>query len=453
MPIPFKPAKTLREVFNAVDPARPLQSGDPRYVDSTAVRGNEDVVTALYETITWSESVTTQLFTGHRGCGKSTELLRLKECLEQADYAVVYFEADHVIDLNNLVYTDLLIAMTRQLHASLPEIGVKPNHRLLDDVLAWFAEVVYEENNLDEVKAELAGEFKLSFPDLISPFAQMMARITGQIKTSAQSRKQVRQHLEPQITQLIANINLLLRDVDVKLRKKGKQGLVLIIDNLDRIPFRTLSDDGRRNSHDALYIENGEQLRDLHCNLIYSVPIAMFYSPHAPVLENIFPDNFIMPMIKTRDRNGQPYADGEAIMRTILERRIVLDEIFEQAALERLCKASGGHPRDLMTLVRYACRYAQPRYPKAIDVAAAERAIGRLVNGYGRMIPEEHIPLLAQVHLSKQIQNDNAHRLMLHNLSVLEYINGSPPWHDVHPAVLRLPKFQEALTHARANQP
>lgn len=38
---------------------------------------------------------------------------------------------------------------------------------------------------------------------------------------------------------------------------------------------------------------------------------------------------------------------------------------------------------------------------------------------------------------------------MLYNLSVLEYINDAPPWHDVHPAVTKLPKFQEALRDER----
>jgi len=38
---------------------------------------------------------------------------------------------------------------------------------------------------------------------------------------------------------------------------------------------------------------------------------------------------------------------------------------------------------------------------------------------------------------------------MLYNLSVLEYLDGPPPWHDVHPAVRGLPKFQEALKRER----
>jgi len=38
---------------------------------------------------------------------------------------------------------------------------------------------------------------------------------------------------------------------------------------------------------------------------------------------------------------------------------------------------------------------------------------------------------------------------MLYNLSVLEYVNDAPPWHDVHPAVTQLPKFQAALRDER----
>ena len=49
------------------------------------------------------------------------------------------------------------------------------------------------------------------------------------------------------------------------------------------------------------------------------------------------------------------------------------------------------------------------------------------------------------------VENDVDHQLMLYNLSVLEYLNGPPPWYDVHPAVRRLPKFQEALEREREN--
>ena len=69
-------AKTLRDAFNAVDPAQPLSANDKRYVNCTDVRGDEDVVKALCNTILRSDLPRHQLCTGHRGSGKSTELLR-----------------------------------------------------------------------------------------------------------------------------------------------------------------------------------------------------------------------------------------------------------------------------------------------------------------------------------------------------------------------------------------
>jgi len=97
-----------------------------------------------------------------------------------------------------------------------------------------------------------------------------------------------------------------------------------------------------------------------------------------------------------------------------------------------------------MALATYAIEYADERAPRPVTLAAAERAVGLLVNEFGRMIPEAHFPLLARVHRLKSVQNDADHQTMLYNLSVLEYTNGQPSWHDVHPIVLRLPKFKEA---------
>lgn len=103
-----------------------------------------------------------------------------------------------------------------------------------------------------------------------------------------------------------------------------------------------------------------------------------------------------------------------------------------------------------MILVRYACTYARRDvWPQPITQDVAQRAEARLVAEYSRMIPEEHFPLLARVHRLKTVQNDEAHELMLYNLSVLEYVNAAPPCHDVHPAVTRLPKFQKALHYER----
>lgn len=95
-----------------------------------------------------------------------------------------------------------------------------------------------------------------------------------------------------------------------------------------------------------------------------------------------------------------------------------------------------------MTLVRYALDFV---HDPPVTREAARKAFRRLVNDYGRSIPDEHWPLLARVHREQTVRNDDDHQLMLFNLSVLEYQN-EDRWCDVQPAVLELPQFQAALT-------
>lgn len=443
-------ARTLKDAYNQSDPVQPLHPGDARYVDCTPVRGNEDVVAQLFHAITWSDAYVTQLFTGHRGSGKSTELLRLQARLEEAGYVVLYFEADDDLDLNDLEYTDLLLSVARRVVADLLDKGIALPNDLLASVTDWFSETLYTEEKRREVERELAAEARLGIglPETMPLVAQLLARVTGQIKTGRAIKTEIRRRLDPQVSQLIGNLNLLLDAANAGIKRQGKQGLVVLIDNLDRIVFRDLG--GGRTSHHALYVEHGEQLRALRCHAVYTVPISVIYSDRATTVTAIFPDYQVLPMLKVRNRDGSEYSPGLQYLRAILASRIDCDLLFTPDALDYLCRSSGGHPRDLMILVRYACNYA-PRdvWPRPITLEVARRAESRLVAEYSRMIPEGHFPLLARVHLLKTVQNDEAHQLMLYNLSVLEYINDAPPWHDVHPAVIRLPKFQDALRNER----
>ena len=443
-------ATTLKDAYNAVDPAQPLFPHDPRYVDLTPVRGT-DVVDSLFTNLTWSQRFLSQLITGHRGCGKSTELLRLRARLEEAGYVVLYFEADDDLDLNDLEYTDLLLTMARHVVSDLHPYGISLRPELLEDIEAWFSETLYTKEQHREIERELSSEARLGLglPEGLPLLAYLMARVTGQIKTGRAVKSEIRRKLDPQVSQLIGNLNLLLKDAQVKLLQQQKLGLVFLVDNLDRLIYRDLGD--RRTTHTALYVEHGEQLCALDCHTIYTVPISLMYSHYATVVRSIFPRHHVLPMIKWHHRDDTPSIEGMNYLRELLAARLDLELLCTPEAVEYLCRASGGHPRDLMILTRQACEYA-PRdvWPRPITLTVAQRAEADLVADYSRMIPEEHYPLLARVHLTKEVRSDEAHELMLYNLTVLEYINGTPPWHDVHPAVLRLPKFQAALAAERA---
>jgi hypothetical protein len=74
----------LTEIYSSFEPFQPPPK--EAYVDCQEVRGGWEVVRELGRKIARSKKPTCQLYSGHRGVGKSTELLRLKEYLEQQKY-------------------------------------------------------------------------------------------------------------------------------------------------------------------------------------------------------------------------------------------------------------------------------------------------------------------------------------------------------------------------------
>ena len=73
----------LRQFYHACNPSKTIVVGNPEerryYIDFSSVRGGK-IIEELSRTIARlsPEDPTCQLFTGHIGCGKSTELLKLK---------------------------------------------------------------------------------------------------------------------------------------------------------------------------------------------------------------------------------------------------------------------------------------------------------------------------------------------------------------------------------------
>ena len=94
----------LIQFYKACNPSKTIDMANPQdrqyYIDFSSVRGG-NLVGELCRTVTLlsGDEPTCQLFSGHIGCGKSTELFRLKDTLEQQGYHVVYFESSQDLDM------------------------------------------------------------------------------------------------------------------------------------------------------------------------------------------------------------------------------------------------------------------------------------------------------------------------------------------------------------------
>ena len=171
----------LTRIYNSFDPSRPLPAGDPQYIDCREVRGDEDIVSDLGKRIRNSDQMTYQLYTGHRGSGKSTELQRLQKSLEEHGFFVVYFEADEEdIDPQNVEYIDILLACTRRFLKEMHALGdAGPIRRWLQD--RW-------QELKDLAQMELSVE-KISLDQALSVFT----KLTASIRAEPSQRSKIRE--------------------------------------------------------------------------------------------------------------------------------------------------------------------------------------------------------------------------------------------------------------------
>ena len=272
----------LKRLYNAFDPFQPLPAGDPAYVDCEEVRGDGNILEALGNEILYSDRNTCQLYAGHRGAGKSTELLRLQQFLDEKGFFVVYFPADEKdIDPEDVQYTDILLACTRNILAAFKDQTNSPA------ILNWL------KGRFEDLKDFLQTEI---FLDELSIEAQVsqLAKITTKIRSEPNERRKIRDLINPHTTTLTQALNEFIQDVKKNL-PSGYDELVLIADNLDRIVPVIQGQD--RSNHDQIFIDRNEQLKALDCHLVYTVPISLIYSDRSSSLVDIYGTPQVLPMI------------------------------------------------------------------------------------------------------------------------------------------------------------
>lgn len=431
-------ASTLKTAYRICNVA-PLTGDDIKqyYVDLSAVRKTE-AIEGVNTLLDFQEpgEFETILFTGHRGCGKSTELKRIQSQWEQ-DYKVVYLEVNEETDINDATYIDLYLIVIKQIEFELRKMGLKLDPELLKSFEDWFKEVIKENEQSVESSVSITGEASLGAD---APFiAKLLVKLLAQIKGSDKQKTTIRQTLQQDISRLKADINLLLADAYKKIKQQYPKGFLIIFDNLDRVPPAV---------GDHLFFDYCTQLQELQTTIIYTVPISVLCSPKN--LINSFENYHLMPMINIyqfeRDCPVLLYnQSGLDAIASIIERRVNIEAIFESKnLLLELAKASGGHVRQLMQMMRIACQTARTRKHEKIKAEDITYSINQEKFNFERIIPEEHYPILADVYLHKDINKNEIGQLMLFNTSVLEY-NGDHRWNYPNPMVIQSELFQTIL--------
>ncbi|HEY9598835.1 MAG TPA: P-loop NTPase fold protein [Cyanophyceae cyanobacterium] len=431
----------LLTFFKACNPAKTLVVGNPEdrqyYIDFSAVRGGR-IIEALGRTITRlsPDEPTCQLFTGHIGCGKSTELFRLKAQLEQHQFHVVYFESSKDLDMADVDISDILLSIARSVSESLESIGIslKPQ---------YFARLFNDIKDFLQTPIELSGEAELSVG---------IAKITARTKDSPQLREKLRQHLEPRTQGILKAINeeILERAIE-ELKWRGKRGLVVIVDNLDRVDS-SLKPSGR-SQPEYIFIDRGSQLRRLNCHVVYTLPLDLMFSNEYEALKNRLGGGVapkVLPMVPIQLRDGRDFPKGMALLRQLVMARAfpgvepqarlnLITEVFDHPeTLDRLCRISGGHVRNLLGLL-YSCLQQE-------DPPLSRECLEGVIKSYrddlALAIDNQEWELLLSVVQQQSVRGEQEYQALLRSMFVYEYRDELGRWFGINPALAETAKYQ-----------
>ncbi len=407
------------------------------YVDFSPVRGGK-IIEALGRTITdlSPNQPTCQLFTGHIGCGKSTELLRLKAELENQGFHVVYFESTHYLEMTDVDVTDIMLAIAGQVSESLETIKIRLRP-------TYFANLFSEVSEFLQTPIELSASAELPMG---------IGKITATTKESPTLRRRLRNYLEPRVGGILQSINEdILIKANEELQRRGKAGLVVIVDNLDRVEMRSLP--WGRSLPEYLFIDRGEQLRQLKCHVVYTIPLSLIFSNESETLRNRLGGGLpakLLPMVPVRLRDGRDCEEGMELLRQMVLRRAfpnespdrqrsLITEVFDTPQiLDRLCRVSGGHVRNLLGLL-YSC-IQQDNPP--ISRETLESVIREQRDYLSAAITDDEWELLFQVMRQQSVRGDVEYLTLLRSLFVFEYRDQEGSWFWINPILEEAKKFK-----------
>lgn len=440
------PAEKLNQVYgNFLNKPLDVNNFDQLWVDTDEVRGKRRIINSIKRRLgDNAEGSMKFLFAGHRGCGKSTELVRLQREIEN-DFLIFNFSVLRELDYLNLNYIELFITLMEKLfeYIKINEKKISVSKKLLENIRNWTASKEMEEirDRYLDLGIEAGAGIEASLPFLLNIFSKFRASA----KASSSLKETITRNIEPRLSELIFNCNSLLTEIKNQLKKINKKGILLIIEDLDKIDLSRGED---------IFYTHSPQLAELNCHCIFTFPIALLYHIRYNTIRNKYDECYCLPMIKVNTREGRDFKAGIEVITDIIRQRMNLDLFDDEKIIKKIIKKSGGCLWDIFRMIKDATDQALDFGRTVITDEDFQVAYRTLKNDYNHTIAEnkekgikveqyyDTLKACAQDKNKKPPETDILLDLR-HNLTILNY-NGDD-WSDVHPVVKDLLKERGLL--------
>lgn len=427
----------VKKCMNALNPAQPVVFGDDKLIKDGApaslyVPGlhgeNKNLMGELSNQIDFDEGGGTYLFSGNRGTGKTTELMRLADELKKLDCEVFYLNMSEYLNLTMSVeITDFLIS-----------------------VLGGLSEKIEERFGADPAR--------IGFFDRMGKFLQTKVTIEGitipvagaQLKMSMQQdptfKKKLQEGMRGHVAQLVQEARRFAEEAVVEIRRHISSGrkIVLIVDSVEQLRGVGDSKDVAEvfKSSETLFSGHADKLRFQSLYLVCTVP--PYLSALAGNLAALYSGGkiYMLPSVhvyQCRPVDGAMPALSEeglkAMLDIVAKRFPEWGEFFTHGQLIRMAANSGGDLRDFFRLVKLSISQALNQQQLPLPDAVISGAESDLFNDMP--LARDDKEWLKKIQNSHERELDNLDRLpdfarLTEGKYILNYRNGKD-WFDVHP--------------------
>jgi hypothetical protein len=274
------------------------------------------------------------IFSGHRGSGKTVELLRFQQQINQPDkYFSVFLSLQKEIEITKMEPEDLYFILIKRLIQELREREVPFDEDEFEEIAEeWVRDQEITKELKHNFKLETGAELEAGFKfwNLFSAKGFFKSMYGYDNATTTKIRKSIR--LNP--GRLSNRLNIALQGVSVAVREAGLgQDILFIIDDFEK---------SRPEVYKTVFLDDPQFFIELRAHFICCVPISTFYQVKEQEATAIFTPSYL-PMIRLQSPEARTEFGKIVTVRADAA-------LFGEGVLDAMIDMSGGSPRQFLQL-------------------------------------------------------------------------------------------------------
>lgn len=408
-------ANSLEDALRLFDPHYPLI--DETDIKAYYVERDKSPLAEIKTILKTDTGFPKVLLSGSPGCGKCTELGKLKEDLKK-EFHVILMSAKDFTSNFELNLDGLITKILREVATIAEKEKLKDQKEKIDKFFqlshGW-------ELNSEVTISVKGGKGKELLPDtkLLDKFSVEKSEHEDILKLISKKTS------KPGTGDVIKLINETTEEIDLKTKKD----VLVLVPDMDKISLQNAKD---------IFTKSLHNLTRIQCFMVYTFPLLLKYEPDFVDIYHNFNGVYFLPNFTVVDQIGIPDDNSQKKLKEIITKRMPSKLIYDEA-IELIVRLSGGIVYELVRLVRECCIVALIEKIKFIDDEFVREAEERIRRVYQPVYSEKELKILLEIRHNKKFpkkdkdEDKNMAKKVFEQFGFTEYGTGDDVWYDVNP--------------------